>query len=271
MTCPSNSDNENCASSASLLEGSATGKRPTLVLVSKYPTPGSSKTRLIPAFGTVLAARLAMAMLTDLLARFAKEDPAREFRKVFVYAPAAAGPAIAAMLKKLNLHETWDAEPVATGTAMQDSGLTDILESALASARSREREGAVIFVGMDTPELPWAEVIAAKNAAEMESNAYICPASDGGYTLLGLPPSAREGSFEGVLWSDPRTCASQKMVLASNHVMTRNGGTYDDVDEPDDVVGLVRRARQGLAESLCPKTLGLIRTALQQQHPVPLW
>lgn len=37
------------------------------------------------------------------------------------------------------------------------------------------REGAVIFVGMDTPELPWAEVIAAKNAAEMESNAYICP------------------------------------------------------------------------------------------------
>lgn len=27
------------------------------------------------------------------------QDPAREFRKVFVYAPAAAGPAIAAMLK----------------------------------------------------------------------------------------------------------------------------------------------------------------------------
>lgn len=43
------------------------------VIVSKYPTPGSSKTRLIPSFGKVLAAQLAMAMLRDLLARFARE------------------------------------------------------------------------------------------------------------------------------------------------------------------------------------------------------
>lgn len=37
------------------------------------------------------------------------------------------------------------------------------------------RNGAVIFVGMDTPELPWSEVIAAKNSAEKEGKAYICP------------------------------------------------------------------------------------------------
>ncbi|CAN0406743.1 unnamed protein product, partial [Ectocarpus sp. 13 AM-2016] len=36
---------------------------------SKYPTPGSSKTRLIPALGEALAAQLAMAMLQDLLQR----------------------------------------------------------------------------------------------------------------------------------------------------------------------------------------------------------
>ena len=46
--------------------------------VSKYPTPGSSKTRLIPAFGTVLAARLAMAMLQDLLSRFSLEVRERQ-------------------------------------------------------------------------------------------------------------------------------------------------------------------------------------------------
>lgn len=45
----------------------------SLCSVSKYPTPGSSKTRLIPAFGTALAAQLAMAMLTDLLRRFSNE------------------------------------------------------------------------------------------------------------------------------------------------------------------------------------------------------
>lgn len=37
------------------------------------------------------------------------------------------------------------------------------------------RDGAVIFVGMDTPELPWSEVLAAKNAAEKDGKAYICP------------------------------------------------------------------------------------------------
>lgn len=73
-------------------------------------------------------------------------------------------------------------------------------------------------------------------------------ASDGGYTLLGLPSTAREGSFQGVLWSDPRTCASQAMVLSSKQVPTRYGGTYHDVDEADDVAALVRRAPAGLAD-----------------------
>lgn len=40
---------------------------------------------------------------------------------------------------------------------------------------SRNRDGAVIFVGMDTPELPWSEVMAAKSAAEKDGRAYICP------------------------------------------------------------------------------------------------
>ncbi|CAM9215314.1 unnamed protein product, partial [Sphacelaria rigidula] len=231
MTCPTRHEKNTSAALTTVTggagtppEGSASGRRPTLVLVSKYPTPGSSKTRLIPAFGKMLAARLAMAMLKDLLARFAEEDSTRVFRKVFVYAPASAGPAVAAMLKNLKLDKVWEAEPVVMGTALRESGLTNILESALANARSTERDGAVVFVGMDTPELPWSEVMAAKNAAEMENNAYICPASDGGYTLLGLPSTAREGSFEGVLWSDPRTCASQAMVLSSKQVPTRYGG-----------------------------------------------
>eukprot|EP00904_Undaria_pinnatifida_P010142 jgi/Undpi1/6258/HiC_scaffold_20.g08742.m1 len=224
------------------------GKRPTLVLVSKYPTPGSSKTRLIPAFGTALAAQLAMAMLTDLLRRFSNEDTDRVFRKVFVYAPPSAGPAVQTMLKDLGLDKTWDAEPVSAGTALRESGLTTILEAALASARSRERDGAVIFVGMDTPELPWSEVMAAKSAAEKDGKAYICPASDGGYTLLGLPPTAGQGTFEGVKWSDALTCKSQTCALASRGVLTRIGGTYHDVDEADDVAGLERRSPRGLAE-----------------------
>lgn len=58
---------------------------------------------------------------------------------MFVYAPPSAGPAVTQMLKDLGLDQTWDAEPVSGGTALRESGLTGILEAALASARSRER------------------------------------------------------------------------------------------------------------------------------------
>lgn len=67
-------------------------------------------------------------------------------------------------------------------------------------------------------------------------------ASDGGYTLLGLPAAAERGTFEGVKWSDALTCKSQVLALASMGVHTRIGGTYHDVDEADDVAGLERRS-----------------------------
>lgn len=73
-------------------------------------------------------------------------------------------------------------------------------------------------------------------------------ASDGGYTLLGLPATAGRGTFEGVKWSDALTCKSQTCALASRGVLTRIGGTYHDVDEADDVAGLERRSPRGLAE-----------------------
>lgn len=73
-------------------------------------------------------------------------------------------------------------------------------------------------------------------------------ASDGGYTLLGLPASAGRGTFEGVKWSDALTCMSQTGALEARGVMTRIGGTYHDVDEADDVAGLERRCSKGLAE-----------------------
>lgn len=73
------------------------------------------------------------------------QDSTREFRKVFVYAPPSAGSAVNTMLKDMGLDKTWDAEPVSTGTPLRESGLTNILESALASARSRERCGAPFF------------------------------------------------------------------------------------------------------------------------------
>jgi len=59
----------------------------TLVLVAKYPTPGTSKTRLIPALGEDGAATLARAMLLDLLEQLGASPELADTRKVLAFAP----------------------------------------------------------------------------------------------------------------------------------------------------------------------------------------
>ena len=73
-------------------------------------------------------------------------------------------------------------------------------------------------------------------------------ASDGGYTLLGLPASAGRATFEGVKWSDAQTFKGQKRALEVRSVLTSIGGTHHDVDEADDVEELERRCTQGTTE-----------------------
>ncbi|CAN0139534.1 unnamed protein product [Discosporangium mesarthrocarpum] len=138
-----------------------------------------------------------------------------------------------------------------------------------------QRNGAVVFVGMDTPELPWIEVRAAAAAAR-DGHAYVCPAEDGGYCLLGLPPAASpaEVVFGGVKWSDPLTCVSQMGTLAAAGVLTLVGGTYSDVDEPGDLAGVHERSQQRRqqdggedgksqdAEALCPRTAEVAQRAM---------
>ena len=63
-----------------------------IVLVAKYPTPGTSKTRLSPLFGADGAASLAKAMLLDtlLLLTAASASLAGESRLFLLYAPATS-------------------------------------------------------------------------------------------------------------------------------------------------------------------------------------
>lgn len=94
------------------------------------------------------------------------QDSTREFRKVFVYAPPSAGPSVAKMLKDLGLEKTWDAEPVSAGTALRDSGLTTILEAALASARSRERYVCCFWLVLVRACVVCAHVAVSKSATD---------------------------------------------------------------------------------------------------------
>jgi glycosyltransferase A (GT-A) superfamily protein (DUF2064 family) len=89
----------------------------------------------------------------------------------------------------------------------------------------------------------------------INGEAYICPASDGGYVLLSLPCHTPRGVFENVVWSQPNTCVSQVLSLRQAGLVVRIGPTYFDIDTPEDILRL-RSKRSDLSSSgQCMNTL----------------
>lgn len=86
--------------------------------------------------------------------------------------------------------------------------------------------GSVVFLGMDAPELPLPDIVAALTQELDDSllpsysttRCIMCPADDGGYGMLSLPPAAvAHQVFQGVLWSHPLTAVSQLKALTDQH------------------------------------------------------
>lgn len=137
-------------------------------------------------------------------------------------------------------------EQSSTPLNLKSSYLSDILENALHRVRLRLRklksDGPVIFVGMDSPDIPLDELA---YALEDRKRARVCPSADGGYGLLSVPSHAPAHQiFAGVRWSDPLTLASQLKALTDGDVRVTVGRVMYDVDEPNDVVQLVKRLQE---------------------------
>jgi hypothetical protein len=85
----------------------------------------------------------------------------------------------------------WRLAPLSEA-AFESRDLTIILKEAYKVAKAAEQTGGVVFVGMDCPFLT-REMVAGAAQHTDAGKAFICPADDGGYTLLALPRGAPEG------------------------------------------------------------------------------
>ena len=121
---------------------------------------------------------------------------------------------------------------------------------------------SVLFLGMDSPELPTEEIVyglkissANPTHHQCENNdnlngtkgtmprrkAHMCPADDGGYGLLSFPSHAPSSIFLGVRWSNSLTAVSQLKALTDAGIDVSIGRVMFDIDEPEDVHQLVKR------------------------------
>jgi len=141
--------------------------------------------------------------------------------------------------------------PMTGSPELRASHLGDALTHALVETRHQQQPQTVVFLGMDSPELPLAEIVYALRTPSTSSAAaatptvsHLCPAADGGYGMLAVSGSVpAEAVFAGVRWSDPLTALSQIKALtdANGAGAVTIGRLMHDVDEPDDVYALCQR------------------------------
>eukprot|EP00940_MAST-03C_sp_MAST-3C-sp2_P001341 g1341.t1 len=219
------------------LTGEGMMKGSILVVVAKYPTPGTSKTRLAKSgIGDAMAARFAFACVDDLLERFGRDLSKQVERLVLYFAPKTAKEKFEDRCVALCGKGVWEMMEMPSGD-LKSAGLTGILEHGLVTCRETYGEdAAVAFCGMDAPLLSANAIITSLSVAK-KGESCVCPANDGGYALLSVPPRApAKQIFKNVSWSTTTTCASQIKQLKSCDISVRIGETFIDVDEFDDLV-----------------------------------
>ncbi len=189
-----------------------------VLVFAKAPLAGYAKTRLIPALGADGAARLAERLLRHAVeaAAAAGIGPVR-----LCCAPDIGHPAFAALARESAL------ELVAQG----DGDLGERMARAFADTLATHPRA--LLIGTDACALDAAYLRDAA-AALHAHDAVFGPASDGGYTLVGLArPMPR--LFEGMAWSSPRVMAETRRRLRELGVSHVELATLADVDEPADL------------------------------------
>ena len=236
-----------------------------LLLIAKWPAPGRSKTRLAAslarggmddAVAAEAAAAFARASLSDLLVSFGHSIAT----KVLVYAPpdATTRANFAALLGELGVAGSWALQPALASTPGASADLGALLADAAATCREQNGVGRLAFIGMDCPELPPSALETALGDSAEPSVAHVCPAADGGYTLLALPADAPPAAaFDGVRWSASDTCLSQLAALSRAGLRCVVGPTYADVDDAADLRALRQRLGDTPADA-CRRTAAVL-------------
>lgn len=207
----------------------ASTRPPRLILFTRYPTAGKTKTRLIPLLGAAGAARLQRRM-TEHVASWARElQRAREVDVEIAY----DGGGRRAMERWLG---------AGLGYARQGDGDLGRRLARAFDLAFRDGAGKAVIIGGDAPALGPATVRRALGLLD-DHDLVLGPAADGGYYLIGMKAPC-PGLFKQIPWGSeevlPRTLSRASGAGLSTALLPQ----LADVDRPEDlpVWEAVRRA-----------------------------
>ena len=201
---------------------------PTLLLVAKAPLPGLVKTRLAADVGEATATAVAAAALLDTIEACAQ----------------AVGPDRCRLALSGDLAEALRDDEIRTALTgwtiapQRGNGLGERLANAHA-----EVTGPVVQIGMDTPQVTPAGLLAVADGVEA-ADAVLAPAEDGGWWALALHDPSAATALRDVPMSTPQTYAATRSALEALGLRVAAGERLRDVDHLADVAPVAVAAPQ---------------------------
>ena len=191
-----------------------------LILFTRYPEPGKTKTRLIPLLGAEGAATLQRQMTEQKLA---------EVNQLLTFYPLSvevhfAGGNEQLMQEWLGLNWVYRRQ--------SEGDIGDRMASAF-QASFAAGMNTVVLIGTDCPELN-APLLAEAFQLLRQHNLVLGPALDGGYYLIGLRGLIPE-LFTGIPWSTAEVLQQTLSVAQRLGLAVAKLPLLSDIDRPEDL------------------------------------
>jgi len=192
--------------------------RECLIVFSRYPEPGKTKTRTIPALGAEGAAELQRQMTEHTLAQVEKMQGNRA---VEVHFSGGDRQQMAAWLGGDRVYRQ-----------QHPGNLGERLTAAFQGAFAARMTG-VIAIGIDCPDLS-AALLDEAFTALTESDVVLGPARDGGYYLIGMRRFV-PALFQEIHWGTATVFEQTRAIAHQLNLTSRDLPILSDVDEPGDL------------------------------------
>jgi uncharacterized protein len=221
-------------------------KRDTVIVLTRYPAPGTTKTRMIPSLGEDGAARLQRRMTLKTLA----ECSPNVLNAHAVHDAHAAHAAVEIRYASHDAHDGHESHDCDDELLMKrwlgasrtyipqaDGDLGARMANAFSEAFLNGSE-RVVIIGTDCPGLNAGHLHAAFEKLDT-CDMVLGPAHDGGYYLIGLGKKARHaavpGLFEHIGWGTADVFAETVKKAGSLGLSHDILDILHDVDRPEDL------------------------------------
>lgn len=188
----------------------------TLIIFTRYPEPGQTKTRLIPALGTEGAANLQKKLTEYTLTEASKLGV-----NLRVYFSGG----------NETLMQRWLGENYQY-YRQREGDLGEKLIAALEESFTAD-VAKIVIIGIDCPDLD-AAIIKQAFAELNHQDLVLGPAEDGGYYLIGLRSCLPE-LFQGIDWGTDVVLKQTISIAEKKGLNIHYLPMFNDLDTPEDI------------------------------------